>query len=144
VIDNHGGTAADHEAARQAGRWLDEVADGDVLVVNGQPFVLTVGPLGHLALDLAVPDTMTRTLTCYVCDAEVPWEQHHITAAAITALVEEAEINDPRPAQVTDEQLGLVHCSGPASSFDDDGLVVVCAADYERAYAAVYFPRKES
>jgi len=52
VIDTRGGTGAEHARAREEGRWLDSIADGDVLVIGDNvPMQLHVGHLGHLTLD---------------------------------------------------------------------------------------------
>ena len=50
VIDNAGGTGREHDDARDAGRWLDEVADGDVLVVDERRYRVDVGRLGRVRL----------------------------------------------------------------------------------------------
>jgi hypothetical protein len=50
VIDNAGGTRREHDDARDAGRWLDEVGDGDVLVVDGRRYRVDVGRMGRVRL----------------------------------------------------------------------------------------------
>ena len=42
VIDNYGGTGAEHQRAREENRLIEQVEHGDVLVLGGQRFLVNV------------------------------------------------------------------------------------------------------
>lgn len=65
VIDNHGGTGAEIDAAKDAGLFIQSVSIGDVFEIDGKSFVLAYGHDGGLDLTLQMQETLQVQETRY-------------------------------------------------------------------------------